>query len=139
VCTLRRLAEEPVFSTDDERAYGIFRRIVIQRDPAIRQEDGQFWPLPVQIKQGFANRRFRWHLIQGLRKPGLQFIDDGPALGFSQGQPFLFGDMPGLFLHRIKTADQAQGLVGPADLAFRLDLLSFNELTTSVGLMWSST
>ena len=81
--TLRRLTEEPVLAPDDERPDGIFRRIVIQWDSTICQEDGQLWPLPIQIQQGFANGRFRRHLVQGFREPGLQFLDDGPALSFS--------------------------------------------------------
>ena len=40
--------------------------------------------------------------------------------------------MLGLFLHRIKISDQAQGLVGAADLAFGLHLLGLHELATGV-------
>ena len=138
MCTLWRLAKEPVFATNDKRPYGIFRRVVIQRDPAVRQEDGQLGPLPIQIDQRFANGRFRRHLIQGFRQPGFQFLDDWPALSCSQGQSFFSGDMLGFFLHGIQAADQAQGLVGAADLAFGLHFLGFHEFAAGVRLMRSS-
>lgn len=35
-----------------QRLYGIFRWVVIQRDPTVRQEDGHFVPLPIQISHG---------------------------------------------------------------------------------------
>lgn len=50
------MAEQPVFTADDERTDGVLRRIVVQRDQAIVQEPGQAGPLVIQVVQGFTQR-----------------------------------------------------------------------------------